>query len=876
MFGWDKRRKQLLEEFEQHIELEVQENLEAGMSPQEARSAARKKFGNLLLAAEDSQAVWRNVWLENLLLDLRYAIRGLKASRAYTATLVCTLVLGLGAATTMLAISKSILATPLTLPHSEQLVQIYSEEGVGGTHVSPYALTYKVINALQRDAGCFAYVAGYNTVLRPVTTAEGARVTLLTEVTAQFFPMLGIQPRLGRFIGAGDAKASVVLVSHEFWRERLHSESNVIGSTIKVSGRLRTIIGVMPPGFHAPQGTGAPMLYVPISINPSGQDELMMESASTIARLRPGVSEQQALANARAVFAHAEKGSGERNRRLAMRSYREFLVGGLREPLMALLGGVGVLLLIACANAANLQIGRAASRLSEMTTRSALGASFGRLMQQLITESVLVSLLGAGFGGALSFAAVALIRHAYGQEFSRFDELSIQPAVLGWTALLAVIIGAAASIAPILNVRRQARTQDQTRTVTRRSRLPRVLVAAQVGLTCVLLVVSGLFVRTLHSLENVKLGFDPKDVTTLVLMPEQQNQDPERSRSIETRLLHRFETLPGVQSVTMQTEVPFSSYNMTLNGATEVSGRPFKAGDSAFYSMVSTNFVRTSGIRLLRGRSFEASDVAGSAMVVLINQAFEKKYLDSRNPIGTSIRFHRNAGETDADLPFVQPMTIIGVVENEIQGGDLGAPYQPMIYLDYLQLPKGSLLGQVFNMSAQYAIRSPLAPATLASELRAATASEAPGMVEMNLQTMQSAIAQSLGQRRLALRLVAGFGLIALALSAVGIYGVLAYSVAVRRREIGIRMALGSTRSRAASLVMNQAAAMALVGLIPGLAGAWVAGRAVRSFLFGVGTFDPVATVAAALALAVVFAVASSLPAMRAAKVDPAETLREQ
>ena len=263
-------------------------------------------------------------------------------------------------------------------------------------------------------------------------------------------------------------------------------------------------------------------------------------------------------------------------------------------------------------------------------------------------------------------------------------------------------------------------------------------------------------------------------------------------------------------------------------------------------------------------------------MEVLVNQAFLKKYLGAQEPIGTSIRFHRDRGETDADLPFAQPMTIIGVVENEIQGSDLGAPYQPMVYFNYLQLPKGSLLGAVFSMTAQYAVRSSLAPAVLASELRAAVIREAPTMVEMNLRSMEDGIALSLDQRRLALRLVAGFGVIALALSAVGIYGVLAYSVALRRREIGIRMALGSTRTRAAGMVVRQAGTMVLLGLIPGIAGAWAAGYAVRSFLYGVRTFDAATGAVAGIVLVLVSIAAASFPAMRAAKVDPVETLRAE
>jgi putative ABC transport system permease protein len=326
----------------------------------------------------------------------------------------------------------------------------------------------------------------------------------------------------------------------------------------------------------------------------------------------------------------------------------------------------------------------------------------------------------------------------------------------------------------------------------------------------------------------------------------------------------------------MQTEVPFSSYNMTLNGSTEIAGRPYSEGDHAFYSLVSTGFVRTSGIRLIAGRSFLPADESSAAFSVLVNQAFQKKFLATLPPIGATLKFHRNPGETDADLPFARPMTVVGVVENEIQGGDLGAPYEPMVYLDYLQLPKTSMLSAVFNMAAQYAVRSTLPAATIASELRAVVKQEAPAMVEMNLQPMEEAVSKSLGQRRLALRLIAGFGLVALLLSAVGIYGVLAYSVTLRRREIGIRIALGSSRSKAAGLIVTHAGKMVMLGLLPGVFGAWAAGRAVHSFLYGVESFDTPTLLVAGTLLLLVCAAASLLPAVRAARIDPVETLRSE
>jgi predicted permease len=876
MFSWGRRRRQLLEEFEEHIALETQENVDAGMSHEDARRAAMRKFGSPLAAAEASREVWGGVWMERLIQDVRYALRSLSAVPAYTLTLVVTLALGLGSVTAMLAIVQSILIRPVELPHPEELVQIYTESGASGRAASPRALSYPAIDALRRNTRSFAGIGGYNTMIRPVRTKDSTRITLIVEVTPEFFLMLGVKARVGNTIGPKDVASQGVMVSDEFWRDRLHADPQVVGSTLMIDGQLRAVVGVLPSGAHVPLGTGGPMIYLPIAVKASGEDEFGVESAATIARLKPGVTREQALADAGSVFEHTERKHAEQSRHLAIRSYRSLIVNDMERPLLALLGGVAVLLLIACANAANLQIGRAANRMAEMSVRSALGASFGRLLQQLVTESVLLSLTGAALGGGLAYAAIAVVRRTYGSEFPRFDELAVRPGVIVAIAALAVLVGVAATIAPMVTIRRQITAQFASKNMTRRSRVPGLLVALQVALTCVLLVVSGLFVRTLQSLQNVKLGFDPHGVTTLTAMPENQKQDAIRSRETAIDLLHRFEALPGVQSVTMQTEIPFSSYNMTLNGTTEVTGRPFHSGDSSFYSLVSTNFVRTSGIRLLQGRGFEQADESSAAIVALVNEAFVKKYLNGRDTIGATLHFHREKGEADADLPFTQPITVVGVVENEIQGGDLSAPYNPMVYLNNLQLPASSFLMQVFNMTAQYAVRSSLSQEALFAELRGVLHKDAPGMVEMNLQTMEDGIENSLKQRRLALRLVASFGAAALVLSAVGIYGVLAYSVARRRREIGIRMALGSTRPEAAALVIRQSGAMVLLGLVPGLAGAWAAGYAVRSFLYGVKPLDGVTLVTVGCALLLVAGCAATIPAVRAAAVDPMEVLRTE
>lgn len=872
MLRWTSRRSRLQQEMEAHIALETQENIEAGMSPEEARYAAMKKFGNGLLALEHSREAWGWVRLERLMQDIRYAFRTLRNAPGYTTTVVLTLALGLGAVATMLAIVNSVLLRPVPLPHSEQLVTLNATHQQSGSYASAFALSYKQIDALRRDARSFSSVSGYNTIVRPVGAGDGTRISLLIEVTPDLFQTLGVQPKLGRVITTTDQNGPVVVINNAFWRERLHSDPKAIGSAITVSGKTRTVIGILPSSLRFPQGVNDAAVYVPIALNAKGEDDYNFDSAAAIARLKPGVAPAQALADAQAVIDHSAPTSPSDRVILKIRSYQELVTGDMQKPLLALLGGVGVLLLIAFANAANLQIGRAASRMEEMQIRSALGAGFARLLQQLITESVLVSLAGAALGSAAAYATIALVRHAYGSEFARFNELAIQPIVLVAIGLLAVAAGIAASLAPMVRIRRELRGAKSTRGTTRTVRLPRVLVAIQVALTCVLLVICGLFVRTFVSLENVDLGFDPHGVSTLVLMPLDQHQDPQLSRTIETNLLHRFRALPGIESVAMQTAIPFSNYNMALDGTTDIEDRTFQKGDSAMYTLVSTNFVSASGIRLLQGRGFQPQDETGP-LVVLVNQAFVHKFLAGRNPIGLHVKFHPDPGDSNAE-PLLHPMPIVGVVQNEMQGGNLGEQYRPMVYLDYAGLPKESMLSMVFTMSAQYAVRSKLPAGTVAAELRSAIKQEAPTMTEMSLKPMEQSIAESLNQRRLALRLVAGFGAIALVLSAIGLYGVLAYSVTLRRREIGLRLALGSSRASVTGLVTSQAAAMVFFGLIPGLIGAWAAGRAVRSFLFGVQALDPVSLFSAGIVLLIVASIAALAPALRAASVDLVETLR--
>jgi predicted permease len=879
-FSWEQKKNDLNDEIEAHLRIAVKERIERGESQDEAKAAAMREIGNSALVADVTRGKWGWQWVEHLAQDVRYALRQLIKSPGYAAALVATLTLGLGSVIAMLAIVDSVLIRPVALPHSDQLVLVYAEGQRDGTRFSQYSLSFGQTEQMRKSVGAFASVASYNTLVKPTRAMDGTRIGLTVATTPQLFAVLGSHAEMGRLMQAGDADAPLAVVNDAFWRERLHADPKAIGMGIVVAGKTRTVIGVLPKGFSFPQGVGGPLVYLPVSLNAKGGDapEIELDSGTVLARVKDGVSIQQARQQAQAFFANTNPDAAAKHNVLRVVPYRDFVTGDVQKPLWALLGAVAVLLLIACANAANLQIGRAASRMEEMKIRSALGASFVRLTQQLLAESLLVSLAGAAFGGGIACVAVALVRKAYGDQFARFDELAVRPEAIAGGVLLAVAVGIAATLAPMVSVRRQTRAQGAsvgTRTSTRTGRLPGILVSLQVALTCVLLATCGLFARTFHALEEVKLGFDPRGITTLVLMPESQHQEPEVSRQIDSRLLQRFAGLPGVESVTLQSSLPFSNFNMSMDGTTDVEGRAWQQGDEAFYSLVSTDFVRTSGIRLLRGRGLAPQDETGGGPVtVLVNEAFAQKYFAGRNPIGAWLKFHRERGDKDADLPFLQSMNVVGVVENELQGGDLGAPFQPMVYIDYLQLPKESFLGEVMSMSAQFAVRSNLSKGALATELREAAKQEAPQMAELSLGQMDEAIANSLNQRRLALRLAGGFGVVALVLSAVGIYGVLAYAVTLRRKEIGVRMALGASRQRVTGLVLRQAGAMVLFGLVPGLAGAWAAGHAVRSFLFGVKSLDPATLAAVACVLLVISVAAALVPALRAAMVNPIEALR--
>lgn len=808
----------------------------------------------------------------NLLADSRYAWRGLRNAPGYTVTAVLTLALGLGAATAMLAIVDSVLLSPVALPHPEQLVMLVRADKSG----EQGNFTFDQLNTIRKAVPSFADVLEFTSMPKPVRTADGVRMAGTLETSLNFFRSLGIPAHLGRTFTDLDKNASVAVVSNAFWRETLHSDPGVIGSKLTVYGHLMTIIGVMPAGFYfPPQAFDAPVVAVPFQLDAKSQDYNGFMGAQSMARLRSGADVSMAEQQLRSVC--VQNHWGDRNGGYAsLRSYRSTVVGGEQPALLALLGACIVLLLIACANAANLQIVRGAARANEMSLRAALGAGPIRLLQLIATESVLLSLLGAALGFVFSLVLIEWARKTYGFQYARFNELTLHPAVFAGCVVLAILTGLLAAAAPSLTGLRNAGLRRQGVRTVSRLRLSSTLVMAEIALTCMLLVTAGLFLRTFRALETAPLGFDPKDVTSVVLMSETPSISGPVAKVTMERVLDRLSATPGIQAAASQTSVPFSSFNLFFNSTFALSGHVVPKGSSAFVSLISDGYARAMKVPMLQGRSFLPTDREGTLGVCIVNQTFVRRFFRGQQALGNTVQFTSDDPKDPDNRLMNAPLTIVGVAPDAVAQG-LIADRPPTVFIDSRQFPADNEAGSiVFGTAPQFVVRSTLRHATLDREIRNVLKTEAPNMAEMSIQRVEDAMQRSLNDRRLALRLASLFGFAALLLAAIGIYGVLAYSVAQRTREIGIRMALGSSRARTVSLILRQAGMTAAAGLLIGMAGAWPAGLAVRSFLFGVQPLDLPTLIVTACLLLLACAMAAAAPAWRAARVDPMKALRAE
>jgi predicted permease len=814
--------------------------------------------------------------MQSIRQDLRYGIRQLRRSPAHTLLAVLILALGAGANALMFSVIDSVLLRPLPYPHARALVDLktLNPTGEAGSVSLPNFEDWRA------QSHSFSAMAAYNlqsSSLRP-PNAEPLRVDSI-ETTANLFDVLGTRPLLGRAFLPGEdkpGKPCVLVLSAKIWADSFGGDAGMIGKTADLNGKPCTIVGVMPRGFSFPQDTDSGMWT---TLHPA-LDLVHQRGVSflnVIARLRPGTtlsaarSESATIAQRLASTYPAE----DKGRRIEATLYQDLVTGDVSMALWALLGAVGVLLLITCANVANLQLTRAVARKREMAIRAALGGGRLRIGRQLFTESLLLALAGTGAGLALAYESLGIIKGLAANILPRANEIELHGevclALFGVAGFTAVLFG----LAPILQTVRQdiEAALRQTATAAGGSRraqwLRDLLVVGQLGLAVVLLATSGLLLRTLYHLLQEDRGFNARNVLTLTTnITENAYKGRDLATAVYEPELDRIRRLPGVQSAGVVTFLPLghgsSSFSFVLLG--QPSPDPQNPPHAAL-NAASDGYFRALQIPLVRGRSFNGKDTSTTPRVAVINDVLARRYLNGQNPIGHQIAFD------DPDL-IAHPLTIVGVVRGSRQHA-LAQPPDPEIYLCYRQIPPDTLWSKFLLRTIMvFAIRTDGDPTALARGVQSEIHQVNSNQTLFFIETMDNVVAHSVQNRQLILVLLGVFAGLALLVAAAGLYAVLSYGVQQRTRDIAVRMALGARLGDVLGLIVGRASVLYALGLAFGLAGAIISGQLVAKMLVGVQAWDPLTLGASGIVLILVSFPAAWFPARRAASVDPMTALR--
>ncbi len=809
--------------------------------------------------------------------DFRYACRMLAKSPGFAAIAVLTLGLGIAADTTLFSVVNGVLLNPLAYPHSDQLVSINSNESVPQIPVS-----YLNFLDWQRQTRTLSSMAMYRHEDYNLTGQKGPaeRVNGFM-VSAQFLSTLEVHPAFGRDFNVSDDQlgaAPVALLGNGFWRRRFGGSLSVLGKPVTLNGTDYTVVGILPPGFLF-YGIDRDV-YVPIGqwTDPSFRDRRIDESAHVVARLAPGVTLEQARAdmdtvahNLATAYPEVDKGFGVG---ISLISVKQDIVGDVQPLLLVLLAAVGFLLLLACTNVASLLLARCMARSAEFAIRSALGAGRSRLIRQLLTESLLLAGLGALLGLVISFLATKAIAASLPRELPRASDVTIDARVLLFTLGVSLLAGIIFGLAPALRASR-TNLQQVLRTAGRGSggggyRLQGWFVACEVAMALVLLVGAGLMLRSLSRLWRVDLGYNPDHAITFsVSLPSNAKTTPAETRARLRQFDAALREVPGVRAVS----VTLGSRPMIHDSSLPfwIEGRPKPATDnempqSLFY-LVESGFQRAMGMTLLRGRWISDQDNENTPTVIDVDDAFARAYFPGEDPIGQHVHL----------VQFDTAAEIVGVVAHVRQwgpGGDPHAAIEAQFFYPYMQTPP-RLMPLLAGVTA-VVLRTDGDPSSVMGPVRRAIAQLNPDYVVYAVSTMKEVVADTLAARRTSMILLAIFAALALVLSCIGIYGVIAYLVGQRTHEIGIRMALGAGRRQVLLLILGEGLRMAIAGVAVGVLLAFSLTRFMSSQLFGVSDHDPLTFAAVALVLIAVALIACWLPARRATRVDPVVALRSQ
>ena len=819
-----------------------------------------------------------------MLNDIRYGIRQLIKNPGFTIVAVITLALGIGANTAIFSVVNAVLLKPLPFPRPNELVAFASTDARESGKVALSNLSYPDFFDFREQNRTFAGMAIHRPKGFALVDAQGAQTVQGRKVSAEFFDVLGVKPIRGRGFDRADEQAGggpggfKVVLSHQLWHRLFSGNPDVLGQTLQLDGRPYAVIGVMPEGFQYPFVALPVELYVSMAEDATPIDGGQPYSAQRgshslegIARMKPGVSLEQANADLKAIAASLAKQYPDSNTNMsaAAVALREELVGDVRTALYVLFGAVACVLLISNANVANLLLARASVRGKEIALRAALGASRGRVIRQLLTETLLLALLGGVLGLLIAFWGTEALVAIVPQSIPRIGEIQLDGAVLGFTILMSLGTGILFGLVPAWQAS-HVDLNSALKTGTRgagggdhKHRMRSALVVAEVALALVLLVCAGLLIQSFTRLGQVKPGVRTENLfTARVSLPDAAYPQPENVIGFFDQLMTRIRALPGVSSASFIFPLPLSGSNNTTSF--DIEERPLPQGEqsSCPTRIAGADYFKAMGVPVLQGRGFDATDRLDSRPVVIVNERFAEKYFPNANPIGKRV----TPGWSVDDQP-PKAREIIGVVGN-VRHDSLNKDFTPELYLPAAQIP--------FNLN-WLVVRTDLAdPATLTPAVRRELASIDRNIPLTHVRVFDEYMSRSLSRPRFNALLLSIFAGIALLLTAIGIYGVMAYSVSQRTNEIGIRIALGAAQSSIFRLVVGQAMTLVGISLAIGLAGAFAATRLLSTLLYGIGAWDPLTFGGIVVLIAVVAFLAAWLPARRASKVNPIIALRAE
>jgi|SRR5579864_961537 len=884
--------QELQAEMETHLALAIEENIRRGMTPGDARRQALVRFGGTEQAKQQHREarglpgfgeIAETTWQ-----DVGYGIRMLRKKPGFTLVAILTLALGVGATTAIFSIVNAVLLRPLPYRNPDRLVKvIFSNPGVGLRDIPASIPEYE---DLKNRSNVFEEVCGIGGGSVNLTGGDQPERLDFVAVHPNYFSMLGATPQIGRLFGSQDFAlgfAPVVVISDDLWHREFGADRNIVGHTLRLDNDAYTVIGVLPPSFRHPDAgrNVEAFLTAGFSDDPAPKPARSTRVLpSVIGRLKPGITFEQAQARLTAMAAQLRHDFPTDYPALAqwtveIQPLQEFLVGKVQRMLLVLLGAVLLIVLIVSLNLANLLLARASGRQQEMAVRQALGATRSRMIRQMLTESVLLSAIGGGAGVLTAFLVLRSIVHFVPANVPQLNQIRIDWVVLAFSLGVSVVTGLIFGLAPALHsakvavssaIREGARGTGYS---GKTNRIRDGLIISELALAVMLMISAGLLLRTLRDLLEQDPGFNPSHVVTANLwlpVPNDPKADPysglEKQSPFNRELLRRMNGIPGVDLAAITANLPTARYNDgdLLVTALMIEDHPVESSQDlrAEGIRVSSDYFKLMQVPLVRGRFFNEGDVDGKEPVAIIDEATARRYWPERDPIGRQLRF----GQDPAASRITQPWrTVVGVVKDIKQDG-LDSNGIPHIYVAVYQYPGRSL---------SIALRTSLPATMLESQIRQQVQGIDPGLPVFHVSTMDDVLDTSLAPRRFSADLVSGFAGLALLLASIGIYGLLAYMVGQRSREIGLRMALGARRGDIVKLILGKGFVLAVVGIVAGIVLAASGASAMASLLYGVRPHDPAVFIAVPLVLLVIAVLASYIPARRAAKVDPVTALRE-